>query len=118
MDWLINGYLGKPGEDKLWKVGCHSGPVSRCNGLNSTTGSKANATGDERPRLPAAIACASTLSVLLSPSLQKAVTSNLNYMQRENYMLQKDNNILKEKVMAMQHAITSPSGRLAGWCRS
>ena len=56
--------MGKPGEGKLWKVGCHSGPVSRCNGSISTTGSKANVMGDERLQLRAAIACAPTLSYL------------------------------------------------------
>ena len=40
-----------PGEGKLWKLGCHSGFVSRGNGLISITGSKANVTGDERPQL-------------------------------------------------------------------
>ena len=42
MGWLINGYLRK-----LWKPGCHSGPVYWGNGLIFTTGSKANVTGDE-----------------------------------------------------------------------
>ena len=46
--WLINGYLGKPGKGKLWELGCQSGPVSRGNGLISTTCSKANVTEDER----------------------------------------------------------------------
>ena len=41
-------YQGKPGEDKLWKLGCHSGPVSWRNGLIFITGSKADVTGDER----------------------------------------------------------------------
>ena len=50
--------LGKPGEGKLWNVGCHSGPVFWHNGLISTTGSKANVTGDERRQLRTAIACA------------------------------------------------------------
>ena len=51
----------KPGEGKLCKVGCHSGPVSRHNGLISTTGSKVNVTGDEHLQLRTAIACANTL---------------------------------------------------------
>ena len=54
-----NGYLRKPVEGKLWKLGCHNGPVSRSNGLISTTGSKADVTGDERPQLRADIVCAS-----------------------------------------------------------
>ena len=37
--WSINGNLGKPGEGRLWKLGCH--PMSQSNGLISTTGSKA-----------------------------------------------------------------------------
>ena len=60
-NWLINGYLGKPGEGKLWKVRYHSGPVSRRNGLITTTGSKANVTGDERTHLHTATACVYTL---------------------------------------------------------
>ena len=48
-------------EGKLWKLGCHSGPVSRGNGLISTTGSKADVTRDKRLQLRAAIACAPTL---------------------------------------------------------
>ena len=40
--WSINGYLGSPEEGKLWKLGCHSGPVSRGNRLISTTSSKAD----------------------------------------------------------------------------
>ena len=48
---LVDKYLGKRRENKLWKVGCHSGPVSRRNKLISTTVSKANVTGDERPQL-------------------------------------------------------------------
>ena len=40
---------------------CHSGPVSPGNGSNSTTGSKAKETGDERPRL-----CPATLRMLQS----------------------------------------------------
>ena len=59
--WSINGYLGKPREGKLWKLSCYSGPVSLGNGLISTTGSKANATGDERLQLHATIASAPTL---------------------------------------------------------
>ena len=35
---LHHGYLGKPGEGKLWKVRCYSDLVSRGNGLISTTG--------------------------------------------------------------------------------
>ena len=54
-------YLGKPGEGKLWKLGCHSGPVSQDNKLISTTGSKANVARDEHPYLCAATACAPTL---------------------------------------------------------
>ena len=54
MGWSIYVYLGKPGIGKLWKVGCHSGPVSRRNESISTTGSKTYATGDERPQLRAA----------------------------------------------------------------
>ena len=49
-------------EGKMWKVGCHSGPVSRRNGSISTTGLKAFVTGDERLRLLAAIVCAPTLT--------------------------------------------------------
>ena len=45
--WQINGYLGKPGEGKLWKIGCHIGPVSRRNGLISITGSNAYGTGNK-----------------------------------------------------------------------
>ena len=51
MGWWINGYLRKPGEGKLWKLGCHTGTVSRGNGLITTTGSKANVTGDEHLHL-------------------------------------------------------------------
>ena len=40
------------------ELGCHSGPVSRGNGVISTTGSKANVMRDERPQLRAATACA------------------------------------------------------------
>ena len=61
MGWSINGYLGKPWEGKLWKLGCHSGPVSQGNGLISITGSKVNVTGDERLQLHAATACTPTL---------------------------------------------------------
>ena len=61
MDWLINGYLGKPGEGKLWNVECHSGSVSRRNGLIFTTGSKIYVTGGERSQLRTAIASAPTL---------------------------------------------------------
>ncbi len=32
MGWWINGYLGKPGEGKLWKPGYYSSPVSRVAG--------------------------------------------------------------------------------------
>ena len=42
-----NGLVDK-WEGKLWKLGCHSGPVTWRNGLLSTTGSKAYVTGDER----------------------------------------------------------------------
>ena len=45
----------------MQKLRCHSGPVSWDNRLISTTGSKANVTGDERPQPHAAIACAPTL---------------------------------------------------------
>ena len=48
-----------------------SGPVSWSNGLISTTGSKAYVTGDERPQLRAAIACAPTLSYYLYQDPQK-----------------------------------------------
>ena len=51
---------------KLWKLKCHSGPVSRGNRLLSTTGSKAYVTGDERPQLCTATVCAHTLPSLLS----------------------------------------------------
>ena len=61
MGWLINRCLGKPGEGKLWKVRCHSGPAFQGNGLISTTGSKVNVTGDERPQLRAVTACVNTL---------------------------------------------------------
>ena len=46
---LPNWYLGKPEDDKLWKLGCYCGPVSRGNGFISTTGSKADVAEDERP---------------------------------------------------------------------
>ena len=49
------------GEGKQWKVGCHSGPVSRGNRLISTTGSKANVAGDEHPQLRTATVCVPTL---------------------------------------------------------
>ena len=49
--------LASSTSDFPWKVGCQSGPVSRRNGLISTTGLKADVTGDERPQLCAAIAC-------------------------------------------------------------
>ena len=42
--------------------------MSRPNGLISTTGSKANATGDECPQLRAAIECAPTFIILSSLS--------------------------------------------------
>ena len=57
----MNGYLGKPWEGKLWKLECHSGPVSRRNGLISTTGSNFDVVRDERLHLRAATACANTL---------------------------------------------------------
>ena len=57
LGWFINGYLRKPGEGKLRKLGYHSDPVSRDNGLISTIGSKANVTGDERRQLRATTAC-------------------------------------------------------------
>ena len=53
--------IGKPGEVKLWKLGCHSGFVSRRNIFISTTGSKAYMTEDESLQLRAAIACATIL---------------------------------------------------------
>ena len=60
--WLINGNLGKPGEGKLWKLECHSGPVSLHKELIfTTTDSKANATGDEFLELHPATACGPTL---------------------------------------------------------
>ena len=75
MGWLINGYLGKPGEGKLWKLGCHSGPVSRSIGLISTTGSKANVMGDERPRQHLATANAPTQEAWKPPlQVVKAAT--------------------------------------------
>ena len=50
----------------LWKVECHSGPVSRRNGLIFTTGSKANVTGDERPlQLRAATKCQHSLLIII-----------------------------------------------------
>ena len=55
--WSINGYLSCPGEDKLWKLECHSGPVSRGNILISTTSLKADVAGDEPSKLRAATAC-------------------------------------------------------------
>ena len=60
---LPNGLVDKwvPGEGKQWKVECDSGPVSRHNGLLSTTSIKANVTGDECPQLCTAITCANTL---------------------------------------------------------
>ena len=66
----INGYLGKTKVPiyrpswvscALWKLICHSGPVSWGNGLISTIGTKTNEMGDERQQLLAAIACAHTL---------------------------------------------------------
>ena len=50
-DWFNNHFVPAAQahcrKGKLWKLGCHSGPVSRGNVLISTTGSKADATGDE-----------------------------------------------------------------------
>ena len=51
----------KPGQGKLWKLGYYSEHVPRSNGLISTTGSKINATGDERPQLGTTIARTATL---------------------------------------------------------
>ena len=62
---LINDYLEKPGEGKLWKLGCHSGPESQGNRSISTRSSKTDVTEDERSQLRAATAYASTLSILL-----------------------------------------------------
>ena len=56
--WLINGFLAKPWEGKLWKPGYHSSPVSQDNWLICTAGSKAYMNGYERPRLRAATAYA------------------------------------------------------------
>ena len=33
LHWSINGYLGQPREDKLWKPGFHAGPMSQGKGL-------------------------------------------------------------------------------------
>ena len=75
MGWLINGYLGKPGEGKLWKLGCHSGPVSWSNGLISTKGSKADVTGNEHPQLQRV----PTLDITLLPQQQQLLLIQLWY---------------------------------------
>ena len=58
------GYLGQPKGGRLWKLGCHSDPVSLGNGLIYITDSKANVTGDDRPQLRAVTASAPTLPYL------------------------------------------------------
>ena len=55
----------------MWKLRCHSGPVSRRNRLVSTTGSKDNVTGDKRPQLRAVIVCVPTLSYLSVTNIYK-----------------------------------------------
>ena len=59
---LVNKWVPKETwEGKLWKVECHSGPVTWNNVLISTTGSKADVTRNERPHLCVVTACAPTL---------------------------------------------------------
>ena len=75
------GTQGKPGEGKLWKVGCHSGSVSRDNVFISTTSSKAYATGDKR-QLCTATACAPTL---LTPSTPYLIVEKKYRVGHPNY---------------------------------
>ncbi len=54
---LINGYVGKPGKGKLWWQGCHSGRVSRGNGLPSTTRSRTDVTEMSNEATPCFSVC-------------------------------------------------------------
>lgn len=37
LSWLMNGYLGKSGEDKVWEPSCFTAPVSQGSGSDSVT---------------------------------------------------------------------------------